>query len=247
VACFNKAAPKIKVSFGDQECEFVKDISVVGVPFNTDAMSNGSQTLGPPFKARATVARCKDLARNGFDIEMALQVLTMSVSSTVLYGSPTHAVHPKAQILQNDLMQAILGTYRNSRLSRSHLCLSLLRVASAATIRRVTSAMSFRLSPLKKMRTWIDEALRDKWAWGKLLSADLDRIPGLRGLWDQFLPRVTAALPHTRDAVLREFKRKVKHAVTEDDEAANKANLVYAATARQILPWRGVHPRPPAL
>src|SRR5690606_9482852 len=61
-------------------------------------------------------------------------------------------------------------------------------------------------------------------------------------LWDQFLPRVTAALPHTRDAVLREFKRKVKHAVTEDAEAANKANLFDAATAREILPWRSVHP-----
>src|SRR5690349_3319027 len=84
-----------------------------------------------------------------------------------------NAVHPKAQIAQNNLMRAILGTFRNSSLARSHLCLSLLRVAFAAAIRRVSSAMRFRCSPVSHLREWIDESLIKGWAWGKMLSSDL--------------------------------------------------------------------------
>jgi hypothetical protein len=85
VACFNRAAPKSKIAFGEQVCEFVKEISVVGVTFNTDAILNGTQTLGPALKARQTVARCKDLSRNGFDIGTAISVLNIRQS---LYTAP---------------------------------------------------------------------------------------------------------------------------------------------------------------
>ncbi len=241
VACFNKAPPKTKLKFGSQEVEYTTEISVVGVPFSTTAMNEDTQTLAAPFKSRKIVARCKDLAKNGFDTQTGLTVLNMSVSSSALYGSPVHAVHPKAQIVQNELMQAILGTFRCCSLARSHLCLSLLRVASAAAIRRVSSAMRFRCSPLPQLREWIDEALTKGWAWGKLLAADLNRF-GLRDLWSDFVSRIDATDPKKRDPLIREFKRKVYHFVHEVDEAANKSTLFDAAAAREILPWRGIHP-----
>jgi hypothetical protein len=84
--------------------------------------------------------------------------------------------------------------------------------------------MRFRSSPLKVLRKWMDEALRAQWPWGKMLSLDLDKFE-LRALWDEFLPRIDAASPQDRDALLRDFKRKVHHAVTEVDERANKADL----------------------
>jgi hypothetical protein len=241
VACFNKAAPKSKLKFGEQEIEFTTDISVVGVPFSTTAMLNGTQTLGPPLKSRKTITRCKELAKNGFDTPTGLTVLNMFVSSIALYGAPVHAIHAKAQIAQNDLMQAILGTYRNCSLARSHLCLSLLRVASAAAVRRVSSVMRFRCSPISQLREWIDESLLKGWAWGKMLSSDLVNF-GLRELWTEYASRVDSAEHKLRDSLLREFKRKVRCLVQEVDETSNRTALFDATIAREILPWRGVHP-----
>ena len=242
VACFNKAIPKTKINFGGQDIEFSDDISVVGASFIPSQMLKGTQTLVAPRKALGTVTRCKDLARNGFEVPTALSVLQMSVSSIALYGSPAFPVHPRAQILQNELMQAILGTFRNANLARSHLCLSLLRIGSAATIRRVNAAMCFRFSPLSRLRSWIDRALVESWPWGKLLSSDLDSFRGLREHWNESLPLLDAATPVDREKYLRTFKAKVRRIVENSDQALDLDTLFGAALSQEIRPWHRIHP-----
>jgi len=101
--------------------------------------------------------------------------------------------------------------------------------------------MKFRLSPLSELRTWINTAIRDKWPWGKILISDLEAF-GLRDLWDDYCPRIDDANPASHSVLLGSFKRRVRTVVEMHDSEVNRSALFDAATNREILPWRDIHP-----
>ena len=206
-------------------------------------MNSGNQSLSQPLKARAVIARCRDLIKSGFDVPAAKTVLDVFVSSTLLFGSPCHDIHPKSQIVQNDLVQAIVGTYRCSSLARTHLALGLLRVKTAAGIRRIMSALKFRLSRLLILRTWIDSAIEEKWSWGQLVLSDLADF----GITIVEWKATCAALDscgslNEVDRVLGSFKRVVRGRAAVCDDDRNREKLFDVALRAEIRPWHGIHP-----
>ena len=195
------------------------------------------------MKARAVITKCRDLIKSGFDVPAAKTVLDVFVSSTLLYGSPSHDIHPKAQIVQNDLVQAIVGTYRCSSLARTHLALGVLRIKTAAGIRRILSALKFRLSPLRVLRTWIDSAIEEKWKWGQLLLRDLNDFGVPFDEWKSTCERLeNCGSPSETDRVLRSFKKVVRGRAALYDDDLNREKLFDVALRAEIHPWHGIHP-----
>ncbi len=239
IACFNKAIPTKKIKFGGETLEFKTDINIVGIPFSTKVEN---QSLGTPLKSRATIQRIKGLIHKGLDVRTSYLALQMYVSSTLLYGCPSHDLHSKAQIIQNDLVQPILGTYRCSSIARSHLVLNLVRVKTSAAIRRVTSALRFRSSPLGNLKELIDKALAEKWPWGKLIQKDLETF-NIEGLWIEACNTLDLILDRTIfEKQYLNFKKKIKTQIIAIDSQKNREGIFDVATSSEIIPWRHFHP-----
>ena len=210
------------------------------MPFNVEATNKGEQTVRPPFKAQKALDRLNRLLR-GLHPEVGTMVYKTYVRSAMLYGCVAHAEHPKTQKLQNSALAAILRTFRNTRLHRTHLTLNVVYIRAQVAILRASAAFKIRGSRLHAMRELIDTALADGWAWGRLLQADLDTF-GLAEDWTSYCAAYDRVTPDEQMRLVSTWKSLVKRRVHAAEQTRIRRELFPDVPPAAVAAWKGAHP-----